>query len=92
VTLNDSLDLLIYHVIEIRRRPAPDFFDQKRAIITDFTSSCPDLTISPSLIIPKEEFFTSAFRYALGALRFFKKRGYLYSVPSPKSKNNQDLG
>jgi len=85
------LDLLIYHMIEFRRRLAPGFFDQEKAIIADFTSFCPELTISTSLIIPKNEFITSGFRYALCALRFSKKRGHLRKVPSPKSENNQDL-
>jgi hypothetical protein len=110
MTFNGPLDLLIYHMVEFRRRSASGFFEQKRAIIADFpdhtpdrirtffclsginfTSFCPELTISASLIIPKNEFITSGFRCALCALQFSKKRGHLRKVPSPKSENNPDL-
>jgi hypothetical protein len=37
VTFNGPLDLLIYHMVEFRHRPAPGFFDQKGTIIADFT-------------------------------------------------------
>jgi hypothetical protein len=38
VTINDPLDLLIYHFIELRHQPAPGFFDQKGVIIAGFKS------------------------------------------------------
>jgi len=51
MTFNDPLDLLIYHTIEFCRRPAPGFFEQKRAVIADFPGQGGGENLAPLQLI-----------------------------------------